>query len=351
MTTSPHGRRTLLKGLAAAGVAGLLRPFDLAAQGGTAHRIDVHQHFVSPAYLATLHEKNRVAPVPGLANWEGYTPARAVEQLDRAGIGTAILSLTAPGAWFGEAGEARRLARELNEYAASRMVSDHRGRFGLFAVLPLPDIDGSLVELTHALDVLRADGVGLLTNYGDRWLGDAHFDPLFEELNRRQAIVYTHPTDASCCPNPIAGVAPQLLEYPTDTTRIIINLIVGGAAARYPEVRVIFSHAGGTLTAVAGRFLGAEASARALDGQPPSDSRLAQLRRFYYDTAGAANPISMEALRRLVTSSQILFGSDAPFFDAAATAEALGQVGFSAAELRAIERENAWRLLPALRRD
>lgn len=344
-------RRRFLGGLAAAGASLALPACRLGAQPPAAapRRIDVHQHFVSPRYLAALIEKNRSAPVPGLANWEGYSPARAIETLDRIGVATALMSVTAPGVWFGDIEEARRLARELNEYAAASMAAAYKGRFGLFAVLPLPDIDGSLREIEYAFDTLRADGVGLLTSYGDLWLGAAAFNPVFEELNRRRAIVYTHPTDAVCCPNLIPGVAPQMLEYPTDTSRAIVSLVAGGAASRYPDIRFVFSHAGGTITAIPGRFLGADAEGPRLAAVAEPDSRLHHLRRFYYDTAGSANPVNMQALKTLVSTSQIVFGTDAPFFDGAVTVQGLRTVGFSDAELQAVERENALRLLPQYR--
>ncbi len=344
-TSQGLSRRGFLAGLAAVGVHVSSMPYRLAAQSPAAYRIDVHQHFVSPRYLTTLTEKNQSAPVPGLAAWQGYSPGRAVENLDRLGIASAMLSITAPGVWFGNADEARALARELNEYAAANMVAAHKGRFRVFAVLPLPDVEGSVREIEYAFDTLGAAGVGLLTSYGDRWLGDAAFNPVFEELNRRAAVVYTHPTDAACCPNPVPGVAPQMLEYPTDTTRAIANIIVNGAASRYPRIRFVFSHAGGTITAIAGRFLGAAANGNALAGPVEPDSRLHHLRRFYYDTAGSANPVNMRALTTLVPTSQIVFGTDAPFVDGATTVEGLRHCGFSDDELRAIERDNALGLL------
>jgi predicted TIM-barrel fold metal-dependent hydrolase len=306
----------------------------------------VHQHFVSPAYYATLNAKNAVAPVPGLANWKSFSPARALEEIDRLGVATAMLSVTAPGAWFGDAAEARELARELNDFAAARMVAPYKGRFGLFAVLPLPDIQGSLDEIAYAFDTLKADGVGLLSSYGDKWLGDTTFVPVFEELNRRSAVVYVHPTDAACCPNLVPGIPPQMLEYPMDTTRTIVSLVVGGTANLTPQARYVFSHGGGTLTGVAGRILGAEAGADRLAKAPEANSRLHHLRRFYYDVAGATNPVNMQALKTLVSTSQILFGTDTPFFDGAGTIAGLRNSGLTAGEIRAIERENALALLP-----
>jgi len=159
---------------------------------------------VSPSFLATLGAKNAVSPVPGFAAWKGYSAARAVEALDRVGIATAMLSITAPGVWFGNVQEARTLAREMNEYAAAKMVSDYKGRFGLFAVLPLPDVPGSLMEVEYAFDTLKADGVGLLTSYGNAWLGDTSFTPLLDELNRRKAVVYTarSPRSPAVCSAP-----------------------------------------------------------------------------------------------------------------------------------------------------
>ena len=319
------------------------------APAGAPRRIDIHQHFVSPSFYATLTSKNATAPVPGLAAWKGYSPARAVEELDRVGIATAMLSITAPGVWFGDVPEARRLAREMNEYAAARMVSDHKGRFGLFAVLPLRDLDGSLREIEYAFDTLGADGVGLLTSYDNAWLGDPSFAPVLSELNRRKAVVYTHPTDAACCQGLLPRVPNQMLEYPMDTTRTIASLIVGDTATRCPDVRFIFSHAGGTLIGVAGRLLGAEMTADNLARPAAPNSRLHHLRRFYYDTAGAANPVNMQALKTLVGVSQIVFGTDAPFVDGAPQVQGLLRAGFTAEELQGIERDNTVRILPRLR--
>jgi predicted TIM-barrel fold metal-dependent hydrolase len=342
-------RRDFIATLSAASAGATIASLSAAQAPSAPQRIDIHQHFVSPSFLTTLTAKNSVAPVPGFAAWKGYSPARAVEALDRVGIATAMLSITAPGVWFGDVQEARKLAREMNEYAAAKLVSDYKTRFGLFAVLPLPDVPGSLQEVEYALDTLKADGIGVLTSYGNAWLGDASFTPLLEELNRRKVVVYTHPTDAMCCQNMIPRVANQMLEYPTDTTRTIVSLIVSEAATKYPDIRFIFSHAGGTITSIAGRLLGAEMTAENLARPAAANSRLFHLRRFYYDTAGSANPVNMQALKTLVPTSQILFGTDAPFFDGAPQAAGLQTAGFTPDDLRGIERENALKLLPRLR--
>lgn len=328
--------------------AASLLPYEIArGQGGGTRRIDVHQHFVSPSFHALLNSKNSPAsPVPGLAAWRDYSPAWAIEQLDRVGVETAMLSITAPGVWFGDAAQARELAREMNEFAMARMVGDHKGRFGLFAVLPLPDVDGALREIEYAVDTLKVDGFGLLTSYGNTWLGDPTFAPVLDELNRRKAVVYVHPTDPECCSGLLPRVPNQMLEYPMDTMRTITSLIVSETATRCPDVRFIFSHAGGPLVGVAGRLLGAEMSAQALNSTPAANSRLHHLRRFYYDTAASANPLNMQALKTLVGVSQIVFGTDAPFVDGAPQVRGLTTAGFSAEELARVERGNALAFLP-----
>lgn len=339
-------RRAFLGTLGTAAIGSFASTRAIAQQPAAAARFDIHQHFVSPAFYAALNQKNATAPVAGLAAWKDYSPARSIEAMDRIGTRTSMLSVTAPGVWFGNVEEARRLARELNEFATTRMVGEFKGRFGLFAVLPLPDVEGSLREIAYAFDTLKADGVGLLTSYGNAWLGDKTFAPVFEELNRRKAIVYTHPTDAMCCQGLLPGVANQTLEYPTDTTRTIISLVAGDAATRYQDIRFIFSHAGGTITSVAGRVLGPTVTAEAFARPAAPNSRLFHLRRFYYDTAGATNPVTMQALKTLVPISQILFGTDGPFFDGAPQAQGLQNSGFTKEELRGIESENALALLP-----
>lgn len=351
MDRTDRSRRQFLGTLAATGAASLLPAGNLFSQAPAAapHRIDVHQHFVSPSFYSALAAKNTAAaPVPGFGAWKDYSPARAIEQLDQFGIATAMVSITAPGVWFGDVQEARSLAREMNEYAAAKMVGDHKDRFGLFAVLPLPDVEGSLREIAYALDTLKADGIGIFTSYGNAWLGDPSFAPVLDELNRRKAVVYVHPTDPACCQGLLPKVANQMLEYPMDTMRTITSLIVSDTATRCPDVRFIFSHGGGALIGVAGRLLGQEMSADNLAKPAAPNSRLHHLRRFYYDTAASTNPVNMPALKTLVGISQIVFGTDAPFVPGAPQVRGLQTAGFSATELRRVERDNALALLPRL---
>jgi predicted TIM-barrel fold metal-dependent hydrolase len=264
--------------------------------------------------------------------------------MDRAGVAVSITSVTTPGLSFAEGELARRLARECNEYAA-KIATDQPGRFGTFAMLPLPDIDGSLAELAYALDVLKADGVALFTSYGNRWLGDPSFTPVMDELNRRAAVVYTHPRTADCCRNLIPGVPEPIVEYGTDTTRTIASLVFSGAAHKYRNAKFIFSHAGGTLPFLTERFLRLPLLDKSLQARVP-EGVLPELTRFYYDTAQAAHPTALASLLRLVPVSQVVFGTDFPFRSSIDHVKGLQEFGLSESDLRAIDRDNAIRLLP-----
>ncbi|WP_376097258.1 amidohydrolase family protein [Roseomonas sp. CCTCC AB2023176] len=332
-------RRAFLGGLSALACGHAL------AQGApgrpSPYRVDVHHHLTPPGYVARAARHATIAPPQA-----GWTIEKTVEDMDRAGTETAILSVTSPGFWFGDATEARDLARASNDYAAG-LVRDHGRRFGSFAALPMPDVEGTLREIEYALDTLRADGVAMFTSYGGKWLGDPSFAPVFEELNGRRAVVYTHPNSAACCTNLMGALVPDpMIEFGTDTTRTIASWVFGGFAQRFPDVRLIFSHAGGTMPFLIERF---EFQARVpsvaphfLDGVRPI------LRRYHYDTAQASNPAAMDGLRRLVPVSQIVFGTDYPYRTSTEHVENLAGCGFDAAEMRAIERDNARALLPRL---
>ena len=351
-------RREFLAALGALGAATLVR--DAATAGQTAGegaaspaRIDLHHHFASPRWSRRHLEIKR----QGWETFQDYKPSQSIAAMDKAGIRTAFLSVTNPGVWFtddydGERPAAVTLARDMNEYAA-RMVGDYKGRFGLFATLPLRDVDASLREIEYAFDTLKADGVGLLTNYGDIWLGDVRLQPVFDELHRRHAIVYTHPTDGACCHNLLPNTQPGTVEWNTDTGRSLYSVLADGiqgrgtpsAASRYSNVTFIWSHGGGTLLGLVGRFNLGDPDALA---NPPANSRLAQLRKFYFDTAGSANPVTMQGLKTLVGPSQIVYGTDYPFGGTNGPANIvrnLQRCGFTAAELSGIERENALKIL------
>ncbi len=258
----------------------------------TPHRIDVHHHHTPPPYVAAITAGNIAGPV------RDWTAEKSIADMDRAGVATAITSITTPALRFLDDAGARKLARECNDYSA-KLTADSRGRFGMFAVMPMPYVEGTLREIGYALDSLKADGIALLTSYGDKWLGDPTFTPVLEELNRRRAVVYTHPTTANCCTLPF--LTERFLRLP---------LINKSLAARVPN--------------------GVEA----------------ELKRFFYDTAQAAHPYALASLTKLVPTSQIVFGTDFPYRTAIDHVKGLTDYGFSASDLQAIDRDNALRLMP-----
>ena len=318
----------------------MMRTAGRESRAGRAHRIDVHHHVVPPSYLAEIASRRIGAP----ALW---TPELSIEDMDRSGIAKSVLSLIQPGVWFGDVDEARRLAREANDYGAG-VARDFPGRFGLFATIPLPDAEGSLREIAYGLDVLGADGIGLMTSYGTRYLGDPLFAPVWEELNRRKAVVYTHPLAPECCRNPIPGVSAAAIEYATDTTRTIASLVFSGTAARYPSIRWIFSHGGGTMPFLLSRFTHEEKIIKNR-GEVLPRGVIFELKKFHYDTAQANHAGALAALTRLVPAARILLGSDFPFRPAREVVKGLSAYGFAARELRAIECDNALRLMPTLK--
>src|SRR5262245_25137582 len=227
-------------GLAAIGRHTAVEALGQGAAGAGPQRIDIHHHFAPPAWVAEV--KGRPLLQPANTTW---TPEQSIEDLDRAGSAAAVISITNPGLWFGDNQTTNRIARACNEYGA-KLVQQYPTRFGLFAAMPLPDVDATLKEIAYAYDVLKADGIGLFTSYGDKWLGNASFRPVMEELNRRKAVVHVHPTAANCCRNLEYGTAPGSIEYGTDTTRAIVGVTFNGDTTRYPDTRFIWSHAGGS---------------------------------------------------------------------------------------------------------
>jgi predicted TIM-barrel fold metal-dependent hydrolase len=300
-------------------------------------KIDIHHHYAPPAYIAEVNPKSPLNPP--IRFW---TLEKTLADMQEAGTATAVLSITNPGLWLGEAAEARKLSRLCNDYAA-RQVADHHGQFRMFVALPLPDIDGSLREIEYGLDTLKASGVGLFTSYDGKYLGHPSFAPILAELNRRKAILYTHPVTCPTCMGLVPEINERVIEFGTDTTRTIASLVFSGAAARYPDIRFIFSHAGGTMPFLIERFQDA-AKAPGMAARMPNGV-MHELQRFYYDTAQSANPAAMSALAKVVPMSQVLFGSDFPYKGSMIQATGLHKCGFSDQDLRAVERENALRLL------
>jgi 6-methylsalicylate decarboxylase len=332
-------RREFLAGLAAIGASTLVPDVLTEAQtrsATTPFRIDVHYHGNSPGFIAAIKAHN--TGQTALMNW---TPAKALEDMDRDGVATVIMSTSEPSVYFGDAAAARALARECNEYFA-RLVSDHPPRFGMFATLPLPDVEGTLREIEYAFGTLRADGACFMSSYEGKYLGDPAFAPVMDELNRRKAVCYTHPFRGGMI-NMLPEGRALGITLSTETTLTIQSILYTNTATRCPDIRFIWSHGGGTAPYITSR-LGAAVGP---DGKP--NANLAALQKFYYDTAQAFNPYTLATFTKVVPMSHILFGTDYPFAQAATVAKGLADFGFKPADLRAIERDNALELFPRLK--
>jgi 6-methylsalicylate decarboxylase len=334
-------RRELLAGGAALGLAATgLAPKAFAQ--AKPHRIDVHHHVVPPTWLAAMNLIGRSNPP--LVHW---SVQKSLDDMAKGGVATSILSPTTPQVTPLGKAAAAKIAREANEYG-KKLMADHPGKFGVFAMLPLPHVDEALKEIAYAFDTLKVDGVGVMTSYGDMWLGYAQFEPVWAELNRRKATVYTHPTSANCCVNLVKGIGDAAVEFGTDTTRSIASLIFSGMAAKYKDINWIWSHGGGALTAFAERFLVQMVNTPPYRGKFTREQVNTELTRFYYDTAQVANPITMAALVKLVPMTQIVYGTDFPYRTAADHTKGLTAI-FKGDDMKKIDRENALRILPRLR--
>jgi len=304
-------------------------------------RIDIHHHMVPPSYAADMKRMGIGSP--------RWTPQMSIDDMDKNDIATSVVALIQPGAFFKNVTADRRMAREANEYAA-QMSRDFPGRFGSFATLPLMDVEGSLREITYAYDTLKADGIGLMTSYGDLYLGDKHFWPIWEELNRRKAVIYVHPLQPDCCRNLIPGLPNSSLEYATDTTRTIASMLFSGAANKFPDIRWIWSHSGGTMPFLWSRFTRQVVDMKEKAKEVLPNGVLKEVQKFYYDTAQGHHEGAMQALRQLIPTSQIMYGSDYPYRPGAETRTGLAERQFTQAERVAIDRGNALRLMPQLAR-
>lgn len=345
----PLGRSGFLAGTAAA-ATGLALPLAAFAQSPpAARRIDVHNHLVPPPFLAAGRPEiiagADVDPAPILT----WSPEKALAEMDRTGVQSALLSMGTPAvsvlASLGhDRDRIRATTRACNEYAAS-LAARYPGRFGSFAAMPLPDVPGSLNELAYALDTLKADGIGIFTSYGDVYPGDPSFEPFFAELNRRKAVVFVHPTSPACCANSLPGISATLDEFMFEVTRAITSMLFGGVFTKHPDIRFIFTHAGGTVMPISGRIAAFAARHHEYDADVPGGA-IPALKKLYYDIANSTNPSAMAALMDLIPSSQILFGSDTPYVPLAVTAGAFDKMAVPDDVRAAIDRGNALRLFP-----
>jgi 6-methylsalicylate decarboxylase len=294
--------------------------------------IDVHHHYFAPAWLKSFRSEIIESGGEKFLGWNVQT---ALEEMDKTGCSTAVVTCGGPGTWNGDVQASRTASREVNEFGA-RMVADHRGRFGFFASVPLPDTEGSMKEIDYAMRTLKADGILLWSNYGTRFLGDPGFAPVLEELNRRKLVVYVHPKVTSSmndADDPLKAVGSNW----ENTTRTIASMLNSGILLRLPDVKFIFSHGAALLPTVAVKLAG------------KSPEKLAALKRLYMDTAQTTvNPGAWAALNAFAEPSHIMFGSDFPYV-ADGLQLGLKSVKLSPADAVAIARGYAEKLIPRLR--
>jgi 6-methylsalicylate decarboxylase len=270
--------------------------------------VDLHHHVIPDFYWEASNEGGNAAG--------GITPPRwsldgAIAYLDEAQIDVAVPSISTPGVHFGDDAAARELARRVNEYLAD-IRRDRPDRFGAFAALPLPDVDGSLEQIAYALDVLELDGVSIFTNAGGSYLGDTRFESIFTELQRRAATVFVHPTASPDLIAHTLGLPDTLLDYPVDTSRAIAKLHYSNTFARTPDIKYVFVHAGGTIPFLASRFAIVD-EMDVIPGAPERGAFVDTLPRLYWDTASAFSDPVLHMLRSVTGVGNVVFGTDYPY--------------------------------------
>jgi predicted TIM-barrel fold metal-dependent hydrolase len=273
--------------------------------------------------------------------------------MDRNDVSASVLSITAPGAMFVRGTKAQDLVRALNE-AMAEIVAAHPKRFAALAVLPLSDIDASLSEVAFALDRRGFDGIGLYSNVDGVYLGDQRFVPLLEELNRRKAVVFVHPAQPPAFENFSIGLPAPILEYPFDTTRMLTSLLMSGALARYPDIKLIVPHGGGAVPYLAARIARAAGAAFNSGTRTPQAEAMQLLRSVYYDLTAMSESGNIALLREFVPADRLLVGYDYPFRPEATIAPQAATLdrfaGFTDTEKGLIREGNALRLFPRLAR-
>ena len=311
--------------------------------------IDVHQHIVPEVFRSLLAGVGITGGAgEELAEWDEQ---RTLAAMDEYGIRTSVVSYVLSGIEIKDSDFFRKLCRACNENTAE-LIAKYPGRFGGFALIPLPDVDGTLEEIAYALDALKLDGVGMHSNMGGIYPGDTRFDPVFKELDRRKAVVHLHPTDVPENRTRKLDWPPYIIEFMFETTRAVANLVYTGTMDRYPDVSIILSHAGGAVPYLAWRMWTAEFVIPGLSETAPSGV-YESLKRFYYDTAMASNPGAFGSLTELVGTDRIVFGTDYPYMPDFAIGDNVRQIRecpkFDADASRAIEYGNALKLFPRLR--
>jgi len=326
--------------------------------------IDVHYHAMNEPYREAL------ARIGGVIRTPEWSRKKALEFSERQDIGTGILSLGVPGAHFGDDTKARDLAKRCNEDLAD-FIAQHPRRFGQFAITPMPDIEGACAAAIHALDTLKADGIILLSSYEGQCVGQPQWDPLLQVMNERAAVCFIHPNNPPSAAVARQGFSPGignfLSEFVFDTTRAGLNLLFNDCLDRYPRIKFILAHAGGTLPYFSWRL--GEIMERQMTNDPwdkqyrsrfmdthagkiTRDFVLSKIRRFYFDTALSAGPQVLGSLLQVADHDKILFGSDWPYCPEIMATDMITQLEgnplLDEKLKRAIARDNALKLFPRL---
>ncbi|QKX59637.1 uncharacterized protein TRUGW13939_06774 [Talaromyces rugulosus] len=318
-------------------------------------KVDVHSHPIPEFYrdamvsagFATADDCSVIVDGFHIPNFDIKT---YMEERVEHGYNYSILSITAPGVSFLH-GNSRAicLARKLNDQLFE-YTQTYPKQLGAFGILPIPDIQGSLSEIKYCLDDLKLEGIGLYTNYDGKYLGDPSLDPIFEELDRRRATVFVHPTNPPTAPD-LPGMSLPVIEYTFDTTRAVANLLFTKARQRFPHIKMIFSHGGGALPFLAER-LAVQTTLPFHGGRDRSES-MKELQNYYFDTAVVLGNPQFSSLKEFVGADQLLTGSDYPYVPGHLVPSIQDSFkayeGFTDEEKQKIGWRNAFELFPSLK--
>jgi predicted TIM-barrel fold metal-dependent hydrolase len=317
---------------------------DEAMTGTRAPLVDVHAHFVTDEYVSAASAAGHGHP-DGMPGWPSWSADQHLRLMDEWGVSTSILSISSPGIHFGDDQAARTLARQVND-AGAKAVAAHPDRFGHFASLPLPDVAGSLAELAYALDELGSTGVAVETNTAGIYPGDDRYAPLYDELDRRHAVVFVHPTSPPCAEQVSLGRPRPMIEFIFDSARAVSDLVLSGTLARYPGIDWVFTHGGGALPLLTIR-MDAFQGLFSTGANSPDVSQ--QVARLWFDMAGTPFPLQVPTLVEAFGSERLLYGSDYCWTPAAGVGQQVASVDSARQPAgdtwRALTTRNAERLL------
>ena len=268
--------------------------------------VDVHAHFVTTDYVAAARAAGHEHP-DGMPGWPSWSPEEHLRLMDQWGVARSILSISSPGVHFGDDHAARGLARQVNEVGAE-VARTNPDRFGHFASLPLPDVEGALDQVRYALDELGSDGVTVVSNSGGVYLGDLRYAPLYQELNRRRAVVFVHPTSPPGAQHVSLGRPRPMLEFIFDSTRTASDLVFTGTLDRYPDIEWVFTHSAGALPLLIDRMEMFQTGPFGVTEEQPGVQQ--QVTRLWFDLAGTPFPRQVPALVDAFGSDRLLYGSD-----------------------------------------